>query len=537
MRPRLKLIVSWFVTALGFLVGFFALARFGMARPPFNDDLPGWLLRWISYLGGALLGPVFLAGSIVALRNRKRAGIIFLICMPITVFCLAYPSAGYLVWHSDGGGWFEPPEPPTAIGLTIIFFLPIFAALLAIRYRKRAIYLFGATVVLAGIVFGLSHWTKVFLPPFGAWSALFLLCGLFWRGTGNRGWPSLFQPRLRPLRQRAVAFVFTCIAVLCVDLCVTLGLSALGSSLFSGDCRGKPIFVHSLGPSHAVFTARIIYVGRSLEARTRSTGLFHSGHSAVVLDPRVGDWAIGVVQERFWGLPSWAPRLVLLTDYIYWKGETYFIDGSRTNGLLSQFLSIVGAGVNCSRTRPASDAVVELRALREAPSASGRRLIGYVRQPEKFVGGLVPPIPPKPAVGARISLVGSIGARTVTADKSGIYQVDDLPPGDYTLQLLVPDSQLVGFWEGDALPAKVHLDNQGLVEHNFEIFWNGRIEGHVKDDSGKPVHVDVELQSADGNQMPGNVRSYLPSNDDGSYGIKKIPPGRYFVVLNPSGSE
>jgi hypothetical protein len=36
--------------------------------------------------------------------------------------------------------------PPTAIGLTTIFFLPIFAALLPIRYRKRAVYLFGALV-------------------------------------------------------------------------------------------------------------------------------------------------------------------------------------------------------------------------------------------------------------------------------------------------------------------------------------------------------------------------------------------------------
>jgi hypothetical protein len=48
---------------------------------------------------------------------------------------------------------------------------------------------------------------------------------------------------------------------------------------------------------------------------------------------------------------------------------------------------------------------------------------------------------------------------------------------------------------------------------------------HVRDDSGTPVRVDVELQNADGNQMPGNVRSYLPSNDDGSYGIAnfKVP--------------
>ncbi len=91
-------------------VGFLVLAGFGMAWLPFHDDSPGWLLRWIQYVGGALLGAVFLVGTIIALRNRRRAGIIFLSSMPVAVFCLAYPSAGYLVWHSDGGGWFEPPK-------------------------------------------------------------------------------------------------------------------------------------------------------------------------------------------------------------------------------------------------------------------------------------------------------------------------------------------------------------------------------------------------------------------------------------------
>ena len=267
----------------------------------------------------------------------------------------------------------------------------------------RAAYFFAIAALFAAIVFSTSRWTTVLLPRLAGCSAPFLIFGLFWLGTHKLGWSSLLLPRPRTGRRRVTALLFASVVVLFLDVAVTLGISAMRSSLFSGDCRGKPIFVHSLGPSHAVFTARIIYVGRSLEARTRNTGLFRSGHSAAVLDPRVGDWAVGVVQERFWGLPSWAPRLVLLTDYIYWKGETYFIDGGRANGLLTQFLPIVGAGVNCSRTRPASDAVVELRALREAPSASGRRLIGYVRQPEEFVGGLVPPIPPKPAVGARIS--------------------------------------------------------------------------------------------------------------------------------------
>jgi hypothetical protein len=520
-----RTVLSWLVLALGFLLGFLALARFGMAWPPFGDNDPGWLLRWISYVGGALLGPVFIAASIVALRNPKRAGLVLLITMPFAVFCLAYPSAGYLVWHSDGGGWFEPPEIPTAIGLTALFFLPIFAGLLALRRRSWTLYLFAFTVVLTGVGFGISHWSKAFLPPFAGWSAIFLLFGLFWRGATNRGWRSVLQPRARSLSQRIAAFALTCIVVLCVDVAVTFGLFALGSSLFSGDCRGKPLFVHPESPFHAVFTARVIFVGRSIEALTRDRGLFRDPQIKGARDPHVGDWAIGVVEERFWGLPSWS-RLVLLTNFIYWKDAAYFVDGSRGRGLLTRVLPIVEGRVSCSRTKPVQDAIVDLRALHEAPSRTGTRLFGYVREPETFVGGLAPPTLPKLAPRARIRLMGPSGARIITTDQSGIFQEDNLPPGDYTLELLLPDDEVDGFFESERSPVKVHVEPGSVLEQNFEMFWNGRIEGRVEDSSGKPAHLWVMLASADGTRLPGYVKFFLQTNPDGSYAIGKIPPGR-----------
>jgi hypothetical protein len=303
----------------------------------------------------------------VALRNAKRAGLVFLIAMPFTVFCLAYPVAGYLVWHSDGGGWFECPEIPTAVGLTAMFFLPIFAGLLVIRRKRWSIHLLAATVVLAGIVFALTHWTKAFLPPFAGWSTIFLCFALFWRGTGNRDWPSLLQPRSRSLRQKALAIVVLCVAVSCIDVVMTVALSALGSSLFSGDCSTKPIFVHPESPYHAVFTARVIFVGRSIEALTREENSFRAR------GPGTGDWAIGVVQEKFWGLPTWS-RLVLLTNYIYRKDATYFLDGNRERGLLARRLPIVEARIGCSRTKLAQNAAVDLQALHEASSPATNRI-------------------------------------------------------------------------------------------------------------------------------------------------------------------
>lgn len=517
--------------ALGSLVGFVALARFGMSWVDFADRSSGWFLPWFSIAGIGLLGLGFIAGSIVALRNRRRAGVIFLAFMPIAAFCLAYPAAGFLVWHADGGGWFETPPPPTAIGLTVLFFVPFLAPVLAMHHRKRAASLFAIAVSLAGVVFSISRWTRVLLPLLAGLSTLFLLFGSFWLGTHKLGWPPLVQPRPRALGRRVVAVAIECLVVLCLDVAITLGLSALGSSLFSGDCRGKPPFVHSLSPSHAVFTARVIFVGRSTQALTRNSWFSVGG----VHDRRVGDWAIGVVQERFWGLPWWGPRLVLLTNYIYWKDETYFIDGNRTRGLLTHVLPIVEAGINCSRTRPVHDAIVDLRVLREAPSASGTRLIGYVRQPEASVGEVAPPTTPKFAEGMRISVTGPTSTKIIATDKSGVYQLDDLPPGDYALQLLVPDSQLVGFFQREASPAKVHIDNREPVEQDFEIFWNGRIEGHVVDDSGKPAHIWVMLLNADGSQLPGYVDFALLTNHDGSYQIKKTPPGRYIVMVNSDG--
>jgi len=536
MGPIRRNGLGWIAVALGFLIGFFALARFGMAWPPFGDNDPGWLLRWISYVGGAILGPLFIAATIVALRNPKRAGLILLVAMPFAVFCLAYPAAGYLVWHSDGSGWFEPPEVPTAIGLTVLFFLPIFTGLLALRRRRWTVYLFAATVLLAGFLFGLSHWSKAFLPAFAGWSSLFLLFGIFWSGTSARGWPSVLQPRSRSLSHRVAAIALTCTVVVCMDVAVTFGFSALGSSLFSGDCRGKPLFVHPESPYHAVFTARVIFVGRSIEALTRDRGLFRDRQIPGSRDPRVGDWGVGVVQERFWGLPTWS-RLVLLTNFIYWKETTYFVDGSRGRGLLTRLLPIVEGGINCSRTKPVQDAMVDLRVLHESPNLTGTRLLGYVREPETFVRGLAPPSPSQFAEGVRISVTGKSGTQTVTTDGTGIYQVRGVPLGDYKLQLLIPDNKIAGYWTRDSAPATVSLTNETPVELNFDLFWNGRIEGHVRDESGKPVQAWVKLLSATGIQLPAFVQQDVLTNVDGSYQLNKIPAGRYKVMIDTSGRE
>ena len=528
---RLMFSISWLIVALGCLVGLLACVALGLDEVSLSDRSPAWHLGWFGTVGKAFLGLAFLIGSLVALQHRRLAGVIFLTVMPVGAFCLAYPGSGFLVWR-DGGGYFETPFPATAIGLAILFYAAFLPPLLMWRRKKRAAIAFALTAFIAGLIFANSRWTPALLPLLVGWSVPFLLPGLFWVRTDKLGWPSLVQARSWSLTKRVSAFAATCVALLCLDVVLTVILSGLGTSLYSGTCGGRQPFRHPLFPTQAVFTARVVFAARSIDA----LGDVHNGLRPSGLDRKVGDWAIGIVQERFWGMPHWT-RLVLLTNYVYWERETYFVDGRRAEGLLTQFLPIVEGGIGCSRTKPLQDAIVDLRLLRRPPPPGGTRVMGYVRGPESFTPGIVRPREPAFIAGAKIEVTGPAWASSITTDSAGVYELDGLAPGDYTLQLSTPDTQTVGSFANDGSPAGIHLDNGGVVERNFELLWDGRIEGKVYDDSGTPARAWVMLLSADGRQIPGYVNFFEMTAKDGSYQFRRIPQGRYLVVVNPGGPD
>jgi len=529
-RPKRAILLSWLLVGLGFLIGLFLLAGIVAGGIPQTDNSEGWYLRWFGYVGVLLTALVFVLGSLVALRNQRIAAWVFLGSMPVCAFCLSYPFAGYLVWHADGGGWFETPYPFMAIGLALLFYTPFLVLMLAIRYTKPAFRAFLISAGLVAIPLGLSHWSKALLPLLAEWSLLYAVPGLMWLGIYKRGWQPLRPPRPRTVWQRLLAVALNGLVLLCVGDAAVMGLFAMTSTLhYLGSCTVRKAFDHPMFPGHAVFTARIIYAGRSLDALIDCHGILWRD-----ADRREGDWAIGVVQERFWGLPRWLPHLVLLTHCRFWQGETYFVDGTVAIRPLVRLLPIVIAGP-CTRTNPVEWAVADLRLLKQPHSASGTRIIGFVKQPEVFADVPAAPSPPKAAAGAKIRLTGPTGTRLLTTDAAGVYQLDDLPAGDYTLQVLVPDNQLVGYWSQEHLPESVHLDNPGLVELNFQIFWDGRIEGRVVDESGKPAHAWVEIQSVNGRRLPAFVNWFLETKADGFYHIHKIPAGRYIAMINSHG--
>lgn len=131
-------------------------------------------------------------------------------------------------------------------------------------------------------------------------------------------------------------------------------------------------------------------------------------------DSPVGDWAIGVVQERFWGVPSRWPHVVLMTNFVFWKGGTYFIDGGLERNLRSSILPVVTGGIGCSRSKPIQEAVVDLHLLRETPPRQAA-IVGYVRQPGPYAGMMNPFEMPKFLSGVQIEVTGPDGTTSVTS--------------------------------------------------------------------------------------------------------------------------
>jgi len=523
--------LTWCAVLVGITIGLLGLVVTGQASFDQDPNSPVWLTSRFEAFGPGLLGAAFLVASLAALRGRRWAGLLFLASAPVVAFIFSYPGAGF-VWKPDGSGVFELPLPSTAVGLACLFYAPFIAPLFAIGKRKRAVFLFLVPAAIAVLVFAGSRWTSVLLPRLAAWSALFLAFGAFWFGTYKHGWPTLLPLQPTSLKRKLGMAFIECLLVGVLLLTGTFAFTVLrATSGWSVNCRSSGLFVKPVTPQHAVFIARLIWVG----------------HKTKVSGEWAGDWAIGVVQERFWGLQPWSPHFVLLTNQIFWEGETVFMSGLRPRGFLTRFLPIVDGQPCLGIAKPVSAAETHLRVLRRPPLANEARIIGSVQSPKRpseakkssakridtnaiYEAVINPTAKYTALAGARILVTGSSGITTVTTDANGIYEVSGLPPDGYTLSLLdQPANQIV---EDHKLQKKDFLPGRP-IELNFILEWDGSIEGVVRDATGNPAQVILELQNPDGTRLGDNL---IPPSKNGSFQFEHLPPSTgYMLMVNPWG--
>ncbi|MBI2682976.1 MAG: carboxypeptidase regulatory-like domain-containing protein [Acidobacteriales bacterium] len=163
----------------------------------------------------------------------------------------------------------------------------------------------------------------------------------------------------------------------------------------------------------AVFTARVL---QPIGAARTWNGI------------RFSQFALAIVKERFWGLPWYWPKVVILDGYYPCDqavviGEDYLVSGWRER---YGMVRISG----CSRTAPLARAQVDLRTIKGSRcSAPGGTVIGMLHaQPKDYLESLTP-FPRE-----TVTLTSPTGKHESTStDADGFFEFRHLAPGKYSI--------------------------------------------------------------------------------------------------------
>lgn len=292
------------------------------------------------------------------------------------------------------------------IAIGVFGFAPLAASLKGLKNRRVAgfIYAGGALALVfcaLWIWFSRIDYLKVFAVLAIAVAVLFAALSSFWLLTARRNWPPLLLPAPCSWK-RIMAMVLVGIGMFVIIVAVSVCVGIPGGSGI--DCGPSQPFASPHRPGNAVFIARAVVV-RGWPARLIN----------------VKELPFGIVEKQFWGLPWWDERIVLIALPLH-EGEVYFVDGTRMQGLLTQFLPVVEV-IHCNRTNLLKYATVDLRVLHDGPPRDGARIIGEVRRDRQW----------EKAVGVKVLISGPHGIIETETDKEGIYDVTGLPAGPYSI--------------------------------------------------------------------------------------------------------
>ena len=306
--------------------------------------------------------------------------------------------------------------PSAVIASIVAGFIPVGASLVATHNQRVAarIYLWTAPIALLFVPLFPSV-SGGMLGTTIAFGGAVILPGFFWRLAARRNWPSPIPqsfPSRHPVLTIGLAVGVFCLWVVGASFC------SLALPWWSpiGDCGPRSLLDERGAPRNTDFTGRLLFVGPKT----------FLGKSL---------WSIARVEESF-SSPR-LPNTVILRGFFEPddKSISYFVEGHRSQGVFFRSLPIIEPA-DCGRTQYAKDATVPLRILRDGPPKSGVRLIGRVligRVYEKPTGRFVP--------GVGISIVGPAGSMVSVTDSQGVYDVNDLPPGRYTVHAQIQNAQ------------------------------------------------------------------------------------------------
>jgi hypothetical protein len=221
-----------------------------------------------------------------------------------------------------------------------------------------------------------------------------LILGVFWWLTKRAGWPEPIGNSAL-LKHKVIASVLASVGVVLLSVLGSVAITMLSVPL-TVNCGRKEPFASAQYEGQTVFVATL--------------------HNPGFAD----------VTEHFWGLAE-NTKFVVIAGWGWGhnpiSGNTYFVDGHRSSGLITRFLPIVEVS-HCGRSNPLDRAKLDLRILRTGSSQKGVRIVGQVNGMHNT---------PRPDL--RILVNGPVQKIETVTDKDGIFDLTDLEPGHYTVRV------------------------------------------------------------------------------------------------------
>ncbi len=223
---------------------------------------------------------------------------------------------------------------------------------------------------------------------------------------------------------------------------------------------------------------------------------------------------LAVVKDRYWGLPWYWPKVVVLDggffcNIVLEEGVDYLVSGRRDR---YGVLDVSG----CSRTQPLSAAQLDMRTLDGSHCASpGGTIIGDVNRGQDDFR--VNPIAPDVSVTFQDQNGKSYSVRS---DKDGIYELQHLPAGTYILDSYLDRSRSLWMRRGVITVADGVCGEASVLVKNYDI--SGRLP--------LGLATAVVLYAADSDEYWGPVDFQA----DGRFYLRDIPDGEYLLAFEPS---
>lgn len=302
-------------------------------------------------------------------------------------------------------------------------------------------------------------------------------------------------------------------------------------------CGQQPTVLESYNGSDVVVIVRVVSVEKAEPEKTAAPGRMSNGEnyvdgvkSTTVIVERAFKGTLRVGEKMIFGQGGGADCIWTFNEKDLGKQYLFYLH--RYEG------ATVWIAGTCGRSSNAESAADDLLYLNNLDKVRGKTRISGTFSFDIETGDSV--------AGRKIRIAGAGHTYEVKTDRDGVYEIYDVPAGEYLVEPEVPRGWRVArFWLGYSPSFAGNDDNKSLkkipivvadkqhagLDIRLEI--DNAVRGHIYDPLGRPMNgVCLDLVPADG-----TTGAFLMgcTEKDGAFEIDEIPPGGYIIVVNDDG--